>query len=55
MREQNHEPRLNVVSGGPTKSDMWMQMHAEGYEQMKDVMHKTVRHVSETGDAAAAS
>lgn len=121
MREQDFEPRLNVVSGGPTKSDLWMQMHAdvsnlpisftkvsegpvlgaaicaavgagwypdittavesmvqtertlepdrerheeyqfyldrymESYEQMKDVMHKTVRHVAKTGDAASAA
>jgi len=29
MREHGFEPRLNVVSGGPTKSDLWMQMHAD--------------------------
>ena len=29
MREQNFEPRLNVVSGGPSRSDLWMQMHAD--------------------------
>jgi FGGY-family pentulose kinase len=29
MRGHNFEPRLNVVSGGPAKSDLWMQMHAD--------------------------
>jgi FGGY-family pentulose kinase len=29
MRGHGFEPRLNVVSGGPTKSDLWMQMHAD--------------------------
>ncbi len=29
MRGHDFEPRLNVVSGGPTKSDLWMQMHAD--------------------------
>lgn len=29
MREQNFTPELNVVSGGPTKSKLWMQMHAD--------------------------
>ena len=29
MRGQDFEPRLNVVSGGPAKSDLWMQMHAD--------------------------
>jgi FGGY-family pentulose kinase len=119
MRGQDFEPRLNVVSGGPAKSDLWMQMHAdvsnvpiaftkvsegpvlgsamlaavgagiypdvqtaaenmvhtadtiepnlerheeyqfyvdrylEGYSQMKELMHKTERHVSGGGKAAA--
>ncbi len=29
MRGHNFEPRLNVVSGGPAKSGLWMQMHAD--------------------------
>ncbi len=29
MRAENFEPRLNVVSGGPAKSELWMQMHAD--------------------------
>jgi ribulose kinase len=29
MRGQNFEPRMNVVSGGPAKSDLWMRMHAD--------------------------
>jgi FGGY-family pentulose kinase len=29
MREQDFEPKLNVVSGGPARSDLWMQMHAD--------------------------
>jgi FGGY-family pentulose kinase len=29
MRGQDFEPKLNVVSGGPAKSDLWMQMHAD--------------------------
>jgi FGGY-family pentulose kinase len=29
MRGHNFEPKLNIVSGGPTKSDLWMQMHAD--------------------------
>ncbi len=29
MRGHDFEPRLNVVSGGPTKSKLWMQMHAD--------------------------
>jgi ribulose kinase len=29
FRGHNFEPRLNVVSGGPTKSALWMQMHAD--------------------------
>jgi ribulokinase len=29
MREQGFEPKLNVVSGGPARSDLWMQMHAD--------------------------
>ena len=29
MRKQNFEPRLNVVSGGPAKSGLWMQIHAD--------------------------
>ena len=29
MRGHQFEPKLNVVSGGPTKSDLWMQMHAD--------------------------
>jgi FGGY-family pentulose kinase len=117
MRGQDFEPRMNVVSGGPAKSEWWMQMHAdvsnipiaftkvsegpvlgaaicaavgagmypdipsavtgmvdtertiepsrerheeyqffldryiESYDQMKDVMHTTVRHVNKQLDA----
>ena len=29
MRKQDFEPRLNVVSGGPAKSGLWMQIHAD--------------------------
>jgi FGGY-family pentulose kinase len=29
LRSHGFEPQLNVVSGGPTKSDLWMQMHAD--------------------------
>jgi FGGY-family pentulose kinase len=29
MREQDFEPKLNVVSGGPAGSDLWMRMHAD--------------------------
>jgi FGGY-family pentulose kinase len=29
MRGHDFQPRLNVVSGGPTKSDLWMQLHAD--------------------------
>jgi ribulose kinase len=29
MRDQHFEPRMNVVSGGPAKSELWMQMHAD--------------------------
>ncbi len=29
MRGHDFEPRSIVVSGGPTKSDLWMQMHAD--------------------------
>ena len=29
MRGHGFEPRMNVVSGGPTKSDLWMRMHAD--------------------------
>jgi ribulose kinase len=29
MRDQDFEPRMNVVSGGPAKSELWMQMHAD--------------------------
>jgi ribulose kinase len=29
MRGQDFEPKLNVVSGGPAKSELWMQMHAD--------------------------
>ncbi|CAN5641345.1 FGGY-family carbohydrate kinase [soil metagenome] len=29
MRGHQFEPRENVVAGGPTKSDLWMQMHAD--------------------------
>ncbi len=29
FREHRFEPRLTVVSGGPTKSDLWMQIHAD--------------------------
>ncbi|MDQ3507781.1 MAG: FGGY family carbohydrate kinase [Actinomycetota bacterium] len=29
MRGHDFEPRINVVSGGPAKSGLWMQMHAD--------------------------
>jgi ribulose kinase len=29
MRENGFEPKEGVVCGGPTKSDLWMQMHAD--------------------------
>lgn len=29
MRAQEFDPRINVVSGGPSKSELWMQMHAD--------------------------
>jgi ribulokinase len=29
MRSHDFEPRLNVVSGGPAKSGLWMQIHAD--------------------------
>ncbi len=29
MRGQDFEPRMNVVSGGPANSELWMQMHAD--------------------------
>jgi FGGY-family pentulose kinase len=29
LREQSYEPSLIVVSGGSTRSDLWMQMHAD--------------------------
>lgn len=29
MRECGFEPQETVVAGGPTKSDLWMQMHAD--------------------------
>jgi sugar (pentulose or hexulose) kinase len=29
MRAANFEPKLNVASGGPAKSELWMQMHAD--------------------------
>jgi ribulose kinase len=29
MRENGFEPREGVVCGGPTKSELWMQMHAD--------------------------
>ena len=29
MRGHDFEPKLNIVSGGPTKSELWMQMHAD--------------------------
>jgi FGGY-family pentulose kinase len=29
MRGHDFEPRLNVVSGGPTNSELWMQIHAD--------------------------
>ncbi|HET7480269.1 MAG TPA: FGGY-family carbohydrate kinase [Rubrobacteraceae bacterium] len=29
MRGHDFEPKLNVVSGGPAKSELWMQMHAD--------------------------
>jgi sugar (pentulose or hexulose) kinase len=33
----------------------YLERYIESYEQMKDVMHKTVRHVNETRDAATAA
>jgi ribulose kinase len=119
MRAHDFEPRINVVSGGPAKSELWMQLHAdvsnvpigftkvsegpvlgsamlgaiaagiypdiptagremvqtervlepnearheeykfwvdryiETYPAIKDVQHKAVRHVAESGDARA--
>ena len=119
MREHDFEPKMNVVSGGPAKSELWMQMHAdvsdvpisftsvsegpvlgsamlaavgadiypdiptaaenmvhisetiepdpgrheeyqfymdrymETYPQMKELMHKTERHVAQGGESAA--
>jgi ribulose kinase len=29
MREREFVPKLNVVSGGPARSELWMQMHAD--------------------------
>jgi FGGY-family pentulose kinase len=29
MRAHEFEPKLNIISGGPTKSELWMQMHAD--------------------------
>jgi FGGY-family pentulose kinase len=29
MRAHDFEPRINVVSGGPAKSELWMQLHAD--------------------------
>jgi ribulose kinase len=29
LREQGYEPKLIAVSGGATRSDLWMQMHAD--------------------------
>jgi FGGY-family pentulose kinase len=29
LRDNGFEPRVNVVSGGPTKSELWMQLHAD--------------------------
>lgn len=29
MRAHDFEPQLNVVSGGPAKSELWMQLHAD--------------------------
>jgi FGGY-family pentulose kinase len=29
FRSHRYEPRVTVVSGGPTKSDLWMQIHAD--------------------------
>ena len=29
MRENDFEPKEGVVCGGPTKSDLWMQMHSD--------------------------
>jgi sugar (pentulose or hexulose) kinase len=29
MRSSNFEPQQIMVSGGPTKSDLWMQMHSD--------------------------
>lgn len=29
MRGHDFEPRVNVVSGGPANSELWMQMHAD--------------------------
>jgi FGGY-family pentulose kinase len=122
MREHGFRPTETVVAGGPSKSDLWMQMHAdvsnipisltraggvapvlgsamvaavgagiypdiptaaqnmvhvertiepneeaheeyqfymdryvETYPRMKDIMHKTVRHVASSGKPAAAA
>jgi sugar (pentulose or hexulose) kinase len=29
MRKHDFVPKLNVVSGGPAKSELWMQLHAD--------------------------
>jgi len=29
MRAHNFEPRINMVSGGPAQSELWMQLHAD--------------------------
>lgn len=29
MRARDFEPRISVISGGPTKSELWMQLHAD--------------------------
>jgi FGGY-family pentulose kinase len=29
FRQHRFEPRLNIASGGPTRSDLWMQIHAD--------------------------
>jgi FGGY-family pentulose kinase len=29
MRGRDFEPRMNVVSGGPAKSELWMRLHAD--------------------------
>ena len=29
MRSRDFEPQISVVSGGPAKSELWMQLHAD--------------------------